>query len=223
MNRVIQKKTITAGLSAVAAFGAIGAISAVATIGACGGSKPPSGGDQNGGLVAWEAVRGVLQHPRCQNCHPQEDVPLQGDAGTPHTQNVQRGPAGRGMPGMECVTCHGLDNPPASYGLHIPPGISTGWRMPKPEEKLPFVGMTSHALCEQIKDPLHNGGLDMAGLRHHMDDPLVKWGWTPGNGRAPVPLSRDAFLGAFEAWSAAGAPCPPELTQAEAAAAETSK
>ncbi len=175
---------------------------------ACGGSKPPSGGEQSGGLVAWEEVRSVLQHPRCQNCHPQDDVPLQGDNGAPHTQNVQRGPEGKGAIGMECVTCHGPGNPPAAYGAHIPPGIASGWRMPKPEEKLPFVGLTSSALCEQIKDPVRNGHLDMPALRHHLDDPLVQWGWTPGFGRAPVPMAREAFLRSFETWAAAGAPCP---------------
>jgi hypothetical protein len=178
----------------------------------CGGKTPPGGGGggtQDRGLVAWEEVRGVLQHPRCQNCHPAGDAPLQGDEGIPHLQNVQRGPQGRGAVGMECVTCHGPANLSASYGDHVPPGVSTGWRMPKPEEKLVFVGMSSPALCAQTRDPAHNGGLDAAKLRHHLDDPLVVWGWEPGKGLAAIPVSRDQFLASFEAWSAAGMPCPP--------------
>jgi hypothetical protein len=174
---------------------------------ACGGKTPPPGGG-TGAVASWEAVRGVLQHPRCQNCHPQDDMPLQGDDSRPHAQNVQRGPEGRGMVGLECVTCHGPGNLPASYGVHVPPGVATGWRMPKPEQRLVFVGRSSAELCAQIKDPARNGGLDAAALRHHLDDPLVAWGWDPGVGRAPIPMARDAFLASWEAWTAAGAPCP---------------
>lgn len=159
-------------------------------------------------MVAFETMRTVLQHPRCQNCHPRGDAPLQGDDGHPHAQNVQRGPDGKGMVGERCTTCHGPMNPPETYGLHTPPGVATGWRMPKPEERLVFVGMAPGALCEQIKDPARNGGKDMAALRVHLDDPLVVWGWTPGFGRTPIPVSREVFLEAFTTWAAAGAPCP---------------
>lgn len=170
--------------------------------------KPKQGGDRESGLVAFEKVRSVLQSPRCQNCHPAGDVPLQGDEGRLHNQNVQRGPEGKGNVGMECTTCHNNANPPDSYGTHVPPGASTGWRMPPPNEKMVFVGVAPGALCEGLKDPAHNGKRDLAGLRTHLDDPLVAWGWNPGKGRAPIPLSRNDFLAAFETWSAAGAPCP---------------
>jgi hypothetical protein len=184
----------------------------LAAHGACGGRTPSSaGGGQaspEAGLAAFETVRSVLQHPRCQNCHPAGDTPLQGDEGRPHRQNIQRGPDGRGMVGARCTTCHGPVNPPETYGTNIPPGIASGWRMPKPDERLVFVGVAPGALCEQIKDPAHNGGKDMTALRVHLDDPLVVWGWAPGNGRAPIPVPREAFLAAWETWAAAGAPCP---------------
>ena len=178
----------------------------------CGGSSTgaskPTPGDSSAGLVAFETVRGVLQHPRCQNCHPAGDAPLQGDDGHVHNQNVLRGPGGAGMVGMECGTCHGPANPPSAYGAHIPPGNQQGWRMPPPETPMVFVGVAPHALCESIKDPAKNGGKDMAALRKHLDDPLVQWGWAPGFGRAPVTTPRADFLAAFERWAAAGAPCP---------------
>ena len=167
--------------------------------------KPAQSGN---GLVAFETMRAVFQHPRCQNCHPAGDAPLQGDAGTPHNQNVLRGPDGIGGVGLMCTTCHGTANPPASYGEHVPPGTSTVWRMPSAEHPMVFVGMSPHALCEQLKDPKSNGGRDLAALRHHLDDPLVTWAWDPGAGRAPVPTPRADFLHAFETWAAAGAPCP---------------
>jgi hypothetical protein len=164
--------------------------------------------DRAAGLAAFETVRGVLQHPRCQNCHPSGDAPLQGDDGHVHNQNVQRGPTGNGMVGEECSTCHGPANPPSAYGEHVPPGNAKSWHMPPPEQKLVFVGVEPGALCEQIKDPARNGGKDMAALRTHLDDPLVVWGWAPGFGRAPVATPRDTFLTAWDTWARAGAPCP---------------
>lgn len=172
-------------------------------------NSPPTGPiGRDAGLAAFETVRSVLQHPRCQNCHPPGDAPLQGDDGHPHQQNVLRGPAGMGRVGEECSTCHGTANLPASYGLHVPPGASEGWRMPPPERRLVFVGMSSRSLCEQIQDPKRNGGMDRAALRAHLDTPLVVWGWDPGNGRAPVPIARPVFLEAWATWASAGTPCP---------------
>jgi hypothetical protein len=188
------------------------ALAAAAVVAACSspstGPSRPRTGEPSPGLIAFETVRGVLQHPRCQNCHPDGNAPLQGDDGHLHLQNVQRGPTGHGMVGAECSTCHGPANPPSNYGLHIPPGVSTEWHMPPPELKLVFVGVAPRALCEQIKDPARNGGKDMAALRAHLDDPLVTWGWDPGFGRAPVSTPRAEFLAAWETWARAGAPCP---------------
>jgi len=159
-------------------------------------------------LAAFETVRSVLQNARCQNCHPGGDAPLQGDDGHVHLQNVLRGPEGKGMPGEECTTCHGPGNPPDSYGTHIPPGVETGWRMPRPDEKLVFVGVAPAALCAQVRDPVKNGGKNTEALLHHLEDPLVAWGWTPGNGRKPVPVPRPQFIAAWRTWSSAGSPCP---------------
>lgn len=169
------------------------------------GSRAPS---REAGLAAFETVRAVLQHPRCQNCHPDGDAPLQGDDGRVHIQHVKRGPTGHGLVGAECTTCHGPSNPPSSYGAHVPPGVSEGWHMPPPEMKLVFVGVAPRALCEQIKNPATNGGKDMAALRKHLDTPLVVWGWAPGFGRAPVPTPYEEFIKAWETWADAGAPCP---------------
>src|ERR1700704_4830209 len=87
------------------------------TLAACGHSPGTSSGTGTAsrpteaqGLVAFETVRSVLQHPRCQNCHPRGDVPLQGDDGRLHNQNILRGPAGHGMVGERCTTCHGPIN-----------------------------------------------------------------------------------------------------------------
>ncbi len=183
---------------------------------ACGGEEPkvPPQVPQrpvpvrSEGLASFETVRAVLQNPRCQNCHPGGAAPLQGDEGRLHAMNVLRGPTGHGMAGAECTTCHGPGNPPSNYGFHIPPGVADGWHMPKPEEKLVFVGLAPRALCEQIKDPARNGGKGMPALRKHLDTPLVTWGWNPGFGRKPVPTPYATFISAWETWAASGAPCP---------------
>ncbi len=176
------------------------------TTGTTATTTPPT---QEQALAGWETVRSVLQHPRCQNCHPADDIPLQGDEGKPHNQMVQRGPDGFGEVGMRCQTCHGDANPPPSYGAHTPPGNVKGWHMPKPEMPMVFVGRSSGALCKQLKDPAQNDHKDMAALRTHLDDPLVLWGWDPGFGRTPVPVPHADFVAAFETWAAGGAPCPP--------------
>jgi hypothetical protein len=180
---------------------------------ACSGGKRLDGNmlpetDRKDPLVAFETVRSVFQHPRCQNCHPGGDAPLQGDEGRVHGQNVVRGPTGNGVVGAECTTCHLGAPTPDEFGPHIPPGLAKGWRMPPPDMKLVFVGLSPGALCEQIKDPTRNGGKDATALRAHLDDPLVTWAWTPGVGRTAPPVTYEAFIAAWESWYAAGAPCP---------------
>ena len=159
-------------------------------------------------MAAFETVRAVLQSPRCVNCHPAGDVPLQGDDLHFHQPLIKRGPEGTGVAGLSCSACHGAANAPASYGPHIPPGVSKGWKLPPAGQKMVFQGMSSQALCEQLKDPKQNGGKSMAALIEHVSgDAIVLWGWSPGSGRKPVPISHDEFVRAFKVWADAGAPC----------------
>ncbi|MGH8032951.1 MAG: hypothetical protein ACREO8_11465, partial [Luteimonas sp.] len=52
----------------------------------------------------------VLQHPRCVNCHPVTDRPLQSDQGLAHEPAVRRGADGFGVPGLRCQACHQASN-----------------------------------------------------------------------------------------------------------------
>src|SRR5262245_7592385 len=61
----------------------------------------------------------VFMHPRCMNCHPAGDAPLQGDDSHPHAQLVTRGPDGKGKYAMKCSACHQDHNLP---GENMPPG-----------------------------------------------------------------------------------------------------
>lgn len=159
-------------------------------------------------LSAFEVVRSVLQHPRCQNCHIPIDAPLQLDEGRVHQINVVRGPAGLGAAAMECPVCHGRKNLPASYGPHVPPG-APNWRLPPPTMKMVFKDLSPTQLCASLKDKSKTGGKDLqAMLAHNRDDELVAWGWDPGLGRTPVPVPRERFVAAWKTWMDAGAPCP---------------
>ena len=87
--------------------------------------------DRAQAVVAFETVREVLQHPRCQNCHIPGDAPLQYDEGRRHAQYVMRGPTGHGAVAMECSVCHREANAPVSYGDRSPPG-APNWHLPPP-------------------------------------------------------------------------------------------
>jgi len=159
-------------------------------------------------LQAFGLVQRVLQHPRCQNCHIPGDAPLQFDEGRAHNQNVLRGPEGKGTPGLACGACHSTQNPPASYGAHMPPG-APNWHLPPPEHKMVFIGLSAGELCRGLKNRAENGGRDLSALlKHNSDDRLVLWGWSPGVGRAPVDVPHDQFVAAFRRWADAGGPCP---------------
>lgn len=159
-------------------------------------------------LAAFEVVRSVLQHPRCQNCHIPGDAPLQYDAGVRHAQYVMRGTTGHGATAMECSTCHRDSNLPESYGDRAPPG-AVNWHLPPPETKMVFIGLSARELCQSIKDRRTTGGKDLAAMLVHMrDDKLVGWGWNPGGNRTRPPVSREATVAAFKTWMDAGAPCP---------------
>lgn len=160
------------------------------------------------GLRAFEIVRSVLQHPRCQNCHIPGDGPLQGDEGRPHDMNVMRGPVGRGAAAMECPVCHQQHNLPASYGDNVPPG-APNWHLPPPQTRMVFINLSPRALCQNIKSPDFTGGKDLTAMMLHIrDDKLVAWGWAPGGQRSLPPATRAETVAAFKIWMEAGATCP---------------
>jgi hypothetical protein len=164
--------------------------------------------DDQEALKAFGTVQKVFQSPRCQNCHIPGDSPLQFDAGMPHAMNVVRGMDGKGAAGLPCATCHAQNNPPASYGPHAPPG-APHWSLPPAAHKMAWIGLPPDKLCAMIKDRSSNGDRDFAALiKHVSEDKLVLWGWSPGAGRAPVPVPHDIFVEQFKLWADAGGPCP---------------
>lgn len=148
----------------------------------------------------------VFSSPRCVNCHPAGDTPIQGNEGREHDFEVKRGPDGRGVEPMLCASCH-LEKNQDDEGL--PPG-APDWHMPSAAQKMVFEGLTAGELCRNLKDPLQNGGRKSAkeSVEHLATDPKVLWAWSPGRGRTAPPISHAAFLKKMNEWVAHGGACP---------------
>lgn len=199
---------IAAGLFAVAAaaapltmVGAQPAASALQTADAFAGIR-----DRKARAIAlFNEMGKVIQHPRCMNCHPRTDRPLQYE-GIPHMPPVSRGPDGHGVPGLECDTCHGPANVAFTGSEGSIPG-NPNWHL-APRE-MAWEGKSLGQICTQLKDRRRNGGKSLAELQqHNAEDSLVGWGWNPGSGRSPAPGTQKQFGELTQAWIEAGAACP---------------
>lgn len=152
-------------------------------------------------IAAFAQVAEVFRHPRCANCHVAGDQPWWTDR--PHGMNVQRGLGNFGRAGMRCTVCHSDVNSPEKHGA---PGAPF-WHLPPAE--MVWLDQTDRQICEQIKDPERNGDKTLEEVVEHVrEDALVAWGWDPGPGREPAPLSARETADLLEVWMAAGAPCP---------------
>ena len=155
------------------------------------------------GAALFEEIGKVLLHPRCINCHPSGDKPLQGDDSEPHQPIVSRGADGFGVPGLRCGACH--------HGANFDPGRVPGaphWHLAP--RSMAWEGFSTAEICAQLKDPARNGGRDLEAIVKHMrDDPLVGWAWQPGTGREPAPGTQEQFGALMRAWVDVGAACPP--------------
>src|SRR5229473_8492131 len=133
------------------------------------------------GLAAWQQVYSVLTSPRCINCHTASNHPQQGDDRHRHFANVLRGPEGKGVPALQCVTCHQESNAdstgvPGGHGWHLAP-LSMRWQ--DTSEKI----LSSAEVCRAVTDRSKNHDLDGPGLlKHHEEEPLVRWAFQPGRG-----------------------------------------
>jgi hypothetical protein len=162
--------------------------------------------DSIASVRAFNKVYSVLMSPRCMNCHPSGDVPLQGEDSHLHTMLPKRGVEGKGIYAMKCTNCHQPNNTP---GLHTPPG-SPNWHLPPADMKMVFQGRTPAQLAKQLINPKQNGNKDFKKLIAHADDGLVLAGWNPGEGRKLPPMSHAAFKKAWITWLNTGAFAPKE-------------
>ena len=148
----------------------------------------------------------VIQSPRCINCHPRGDHPLQGDDMHVHSPPVERGPYNFGATGMECTTCHGRENVDFANGEGSIPG-NRKWSLAP--LVMAWEGKSLGEICAQLKDPARNGHKTLDQLiEHNTSDVLVGWGWNPGKGRTPAPGTQAEFGALTKAWVESGAKCP---------------
>lgn len=147
-------------------------------------------------VKAFMKVYRVLMSPRCMNCHPAGDAPLQGDDNHIHTMNVVRGPDGTGLYAAKCSNCHQPANTP---GLHTPPG-NPKWQLPPASMKMVFQGKSPRQLALQIMNYNLNGHKNKQQLIEHARDTLVKAAWNMGEGRVPPPMTYTAFVAAWDNW-----------------------
>jgi hypothetical protein len=152
--------------------------------------------------AAFKEVGKVLTHPRCVNCHPAGDRPLQHERGQIHQPPVERGADGFGLVSMRCSSCH--------QNANFDPGRVPGhphWHL-APRE-MAWQGKTLAEICAQLKDPARNGGRSLAQIREHIAaDSLVGWAWAPGFGREPAPGTQKEAGALITAWIKDGAACP---------------
>jgi cytochrome c553 len=164
------------------------------------------------GLAAWGQVYSVLTSPRCINCHTATNYPQQGDDRHRHFANVIRGPEDKGVPGLNCASCHQEKNAdstgvPGAHNWHLAP-LSMRWQDANDQP------LSSAEVCRAVTDRAKNHGLDGPGLlKHHEEEPLVLWAWSPGRRpdgttRTMPPLTHDEFVAATRRWVEAGTPCP---------------
>ena len=145
----------------------------------------------------------VFMSPRCMNCHPSGDVPLQGDDSHLHSQGVKRGPDGKGLYALKCKNCHQDNN---LEDDHLPPG-SPSWSLPPSHHKMVFQGKSPHELALHFKDNRFTGFKNFAkDMLHHVEsEPLVLHSWTYGT---PPPLSHEVFVSKVKEWIQKGAVVP---------------
>lgn len=168
------------------------------------GKKAAVNTDSLASAQAFLQVYKVLMSPRCMNCHPSGDQPLQGDDSHIHTMNVHRGEDGTGMYAVKCSNCHQATNTP---GLHTPPG-NPKWQLPPADMKMVFQGKSAHELALQIMDYNQNGHKNNEQLLEHARDTLVKAGWHMGEGRSAPPLAYNDFLKVWDTWIKKGGYAP---------------
>lgn len=172
----------------------------------------PAPAVRDAGLAAWQQVYSVLTHPRCINCHTATNYPQQGDDRHRHLFNVVRGPQDKGVPGLNCATCHQGANAestgvPGAHNWHLAP-VSMRW------QDINDQILSSAAVCKSLTDRSKNHNLaGPALLKHHEEEPLVLWAFQPGSrqdgaARSPLPLSHEEFVTATRTWVEAGTPCP---------------
>ena len=182
-----------------------------------GEAKEHAEGEHGGAYVAegvgpvrpddFDKMMSVLEHKRCTNCHPSDDVPKQGPDSHPHYFDMKRGKNNVGFEATNCGTCHQAENNPYS-GV---PG-APDWSLAP--HSMRWEGLSRVEIAKSMLDPARNGGRSHTELVHHLTEhELVLWAWDPGvnargEEREKPPVPKDEYIAAVKRWFAAGAVIP---------------
>ena len=147
----------------------------------------------------------VFMNPRCMNCHPDGNQPLQGDDSHIHLQNVTRGPEGKGVFAMKCKNCH-QDTNLEGYGF--PPG-NGHWQMPPANRPMVFQGKSPRELALHFKNNQFTGFKTLNDMIKHVDEEgLVISSFNPPAGVTKIPMSHEEFVATVKEWIDKGAAVP---------------
>lgn len=151
----------------------------------------------------------VLMSPRCINCHPNDNIPKQGDDSHPHYFGMSRGEGNLGYEATKCTTCHQSENNDYS-------GVPGAPEWSLAPAKMLWEGLSRKEIAESMMDPERNGGRTPEETMHHLTEhALVLWAWNPGvradgtpRKKPPVPL--EEYKEAVKEWIEDGAIIPEE-------------
>ena len=155
----------------------------------------------------YDKMMDVLTHQRCMNCHPNDDIPKQGDASHPHHFGMARGEDDHGFEATSCNTCHQSQN-------NLNSGVPGAPHWALAPASMAWEGLTRAQIAERLLDKSMNGNRSHQDLVKHLtEDDLVLWAWEPGvdadgQPRTIPPVSKEEFKKAVENWFADGATIP---------------
>ena len=161
------------------------------------------------GHEAYDKLMDVLTHPRCINCHPNDDIPKQGNESHPHYFGMSRGIEGLGFEATACTTCHQGENN-AYSGV---PGAPE-WALAP--DRMKWEGLTRAEIARSMLNKANNGNRNHKELIKHLTaHELVLWAWDPGVDaegieREKPPVALEEYKRAVYEWFENGAVIPEE-------------
>ncbi|MFT5736232.1 MAG: hypothetical protein ACI9SG_000572 [Maribacter sp.] len=119
---------------------------------------------------AFDKMMDVLTHERCVNCHPNDNIPKQGDDSHPYYFGIERGTNNMGFEATNCTSCHQSENNNYSW---VPGALAPA--------AMYWEGLSRIEIAESMMDSVRNGGRTPEEIIHHLTEhELVLWAWEPG-------------------------------------------
>ncbi len=155
---------------------------------------------------AFHTMMDVLTHKRCVNCHPNDNIPKQGEDSHAHRFGITRS---NGVGATNCNTCHQSTN--NNYS-----GVPGAPEWSLAPASMAWEGLNRYEIARMITDKSSNGNRTIDDLMHHLTEhELVLWAWNPGvdaegNARELPPVSKEEYIAAVKKWVEEGAIIPAE-------------